>query len=69
MPRTIVSVSLFLFNISLAFSQPAAAPPAFEVASVKVSAAGTMGRGGMGHGFDNITPSPRSEERRVGKEV
>ena len=58
MLRAIGSVSLFLFNVGLAFSQPAAAPPAFEVASVKVSLAGTMGRGGMGHGFDNITPSP-----------
>ena len=58
MLRAIGSVSLFLFNVGLAFGQPAAAPPAFEVASVKVSLAGTMGRGGMGHGFDNITPSP-----------
>jgi uncharacterized protein (TIGR03435 family) len=61
MLRTIGSVSLILFNVGLAFSQPAAAPPAFEVASVKVNIAGTnagMGRGGMGHGFDTITPSP-----------
>jgi len=61
MLRPIGSVSLILFNVGLAFSQPAAAPPAFEVASVKVNAAGTnagMGRGGMGHGFDSITPSP-----------
>ena len=59
MLRPIGSVSLILFNVGLAFGQPATAPPAFEVASVKVNTAGTkMGRGGMGHGFDTITPSP-----------
>ena len=61
MLRTTGSVSLILFNVGLALSQPAAAPLAFDVASVKVDTAGTnegMGRGGMGHGRENITPSP-----------
>ncbi|MGA3019154.1 MAG: TIGR03435 family protein [Bryobacteraceae bacterium] len=61
MLRLIGSVSLFLFSACLAFSQPAAAPPAFDVASVKVDTAGTnegMGRGGMGRGREIVTPSP-----------
>jgi uncharacterized protein (TIGR03435 family) len=56
MPRPIGSVSLFLFNACLAFSQPAAAPPAFEVASVKVNTAGI--NEGMGRGREIVTPSP-----------
>lgn len=61
MLRTIGIVSLFLFNACLAFTQPAPAPPAFDVASVKVDTAGTnqgMGRGAMGRGREIITPSP-----------
>jgi uncharacterized protein (TIGR03435 family) len=60
MLRIIGNVSLILFNAGLAFSQPAAAPPAFEVASVKVDTAGTNegGRSMMGRGRENITPSP-----------
>ena len=61
MLRTVGSVSLYLFNVCLAFSQPAAAPPAFDVASVKVDTAGNSaggGRGGMGRGHEIITPSP-----------
>ena len=56
MRRTIGSVSLILFNVCLAFSQPAAAPPAFDVASVKVDTVGTNEGGGRGR--EIITPSP-----------
>ena len=56
MRRTIGSVSLILFNVCLAFSQPAAAPPAFEVASVKVDTIGTNEGGGRGR--EIVTPSP-----------
>jgi len=61
MLRTIGGVSLFLLNTWLVFGQTAAAPPAFDVASVKVDIAGTNeggGRGGMGRGREIITPSP-----------
>jgi uncharacterized protein (TIGR03435 family) len=56
MLRAIGSVRLIFFNVGLAFSQPAAAPPAFEVASVKVNIAGT--NAGMGRGREIVTPSP-----------
>jgi uncharacterized protein (TIGR03435 family) len=56
MLRTIGSVSLFLFNAGMVFSQPAATAPAFEVASVKADTAGTNEGGGRGR--EIVTPSP-----------
>src|ERR1039458_2918818 len=48
--------SLLCFGAYMAFGQSAAPPPAFDVASVKVSAAAAEG---PGHGRpDVITPSP-----------
>lgn len=55
MLRIIGMASLFLLNAGWAMSQTAA-PPVFEVASVKVASAGT--NDGGGHGRLNITPSP-----------
>jgi len=58
MLRPMGIVSLFLFNACLAFSQPAAAPPAFDVASVKVHPTTNSGGRGGPFGFETITPSP-----------
>jgi uncharacterized protein (TIGR03435 family) len=51
--RAILTTSLLIFSICGAFGQAADAP-AFEVASVKISAAGS----GEGRGREIVTPSP-----------
>src|SRR5580658_5581293 len=54
--RAVLGTTLSIFSACGAFGQPAAAPPAFEVASVKANAAGTGE--GLGRGREIITPSP-----------
>ncbi|MBZ5626818.1 MAG: TIGR03435 family protein [Acidobacteriia bacterium] len=56
MLRTIVGTTLFLFTPAGAFSQPAAAPTAFEVASVRASQIGRAG--GEGSRRENIQVTP-----------
>ena len=52
--RVALSTALLIFSAGGAFAQPAETPPAFEVASVKASAAGT----GEGRGRETVNPSP-----------
>lgn len=54
--RVVLGTSLLIFSACGAFSQPAEAPPAFDVASVKVNTAGTGE--GKGRGREMVTPSP-----------
>jgi uncharacterized protein (TIGR03435 family) len=54
--RAVLGTTLSIFSACGAFGQPATAPPAFEVASVKANATGTGE--GLGRGREIITPSP-----------
>ena len=58
MTREIVCASLIVFTSCIAFGQPAPAPSAFEVASVKPNQ--TSRAGGEGSERENITGSPGS---------
>jgi uncharacterized protein (TIGR03435 family) len=53
--RVVLGTTLSIFTVCTAFGQPAA--PAFEAASVKVSATGSGGEG-AGSGREMVTPSP-----------
>ena len=52
--RAFLGTSLLIFTACGAFGQPAETAPAFEVASVKLNAAGS----GEGRGREVVTPSP-----------
>ncbi|HLK65353.1 MAG TPA: TIGR03435 family protein [Bryobacteraceae bacterium] len=58
MLRSTFGTSLFVLASAGAFAQPAAAPPSFEVASVRVSTIGKAG--GEGSRRENIQTSPDS---------
>jgi uncharacterized protein (TIGR03435 family) len=68
MLRTIFGTTLIVVTSTSAFCQSAAAPPAFEVASVRVSQGGRVNQGGRGLGLgfrpENIQVTPGSVTMR-----